>query len=296
MTPGAPEAETGKSVLIQGGVIRAVGAPSAFSTPDGALVIDGGGRTLLPGLIDAHVHLWDEAELAGYLAHGVTSVRNMSGMPFHLGLKRRIEDGRILGPDFVTTGPILNSPGPNAQANHKLVSTPEEGRAEVRAQHAAGYRVVKVYSNLHRDIYEAILDETRERDMGVVGHTPEGVRGEGRAPRQALRHRLREDPRRRFSDHRAYRVHRLARPARSSGRGGDARPRGEDRGNRRHGRRHPGGPRQSGAGRRDQGRPISRGREPRRSIPSSRCSRRRDRPSGPPRIPPIAKARAPTSI
>lgn len=179
MVPGAPVSETGKSVLVEGGVIKAVGPAGDLATPAGARVVDGQGRTLLPGLIDAHVHVWDEAELAGYLAHGVTSVRNMSGMPFHLGLISRIEAGRILGPDFVTTGPILNSPGPNAQANHKLLSTPEEARAEVRAEHAAGYRVIKVYSNLHRDIYEAILAEARRLDMGVVGHTPEGVRTEG---------------------------------------------------------------------------------------------------------------------
>ena len=62
-----------------------------------AIVIDGAGQTLIPGLTDMHVHVWDEAELGSYLAHGVTTVRNMSGMPFHLQMAERIESGELAG-------------------------------------------------------------------------------------------------------------------------------------------------------------------------------------------------------
>ena len=179
MRPGAPAVQLGHSVLVEGDRITAIGPARALPTPPDARIVDGGGQTLLPGLIDAHVHVWDEAELAGYLAHGVTSVRNMSGMPFHQPLAERIAEGRILGPDLLTTGPILNSPGPNEQANHQLVTTAEEARAAVEGQHAAGYRTVKVYANLTREAYEAILAAARELDMTVVGHTPEGVREAG---------------------------------------------------------------------------------------------------------------------
>ena len=50
----------------------------------------------MPGLIDAHIHLNDELELAAYLAHGVTGVRNMSGYPFHLRLTERMAKGQLL--------------------------------------------------------------------------------------------------------------------------------------------------------------------------------------------------------
>ncbi len=179
MVPDAPEVQIGLSVFVQDGTIRAVGKRDALSVSSEDQVIDGAGQMLLPGLIDGHVHIWDEAELAAFLAHGVTSVRNMSGMPFHLELQRRIESGHLLGPDFVTTGRILNTPGPNAHPSHQLVTTPEEARAAVRAQHAAGFRTLKVYSNLHRETYAAILDESRRLDLRIVGHTPEGVREPG---------------------------------------------------------------------------------------------------------------------
>lgn len=47
----------------------------------------------MPGLMDMHVHVWDEAEPIAYFAHGVTTVRNASGMPFHLELKELIASG-----------------------------------------------------------------------------------------------------------------------------------------------------------------------------------------------------------
>ena len=179
MAPDAPAAESNRAVLIINGFIVALGEAGALAAPEGARTVDGAGLTLLPGLIDAHVHVWDEAELAGYLAHGVTGVRNMSGMPFHLPLIERIEKGRILGPDMITSGPILNSPGFNSQANQKIIVTAQEAREAVARQYEDGYRLIKVYSNLQRAPYEAILDEAQKRGMGVTGHTPEGVREDG---------------------------------------------------------------------------------------------------------------------
>ena len=182
MSPGAAEVELHKDVLVLDGVIVAIadhggldGDPRVAS----ALRVDASGQTLLPGLIDAHVHVWDVPELAGYLAHGVTSVRNVAGLPVHLRWADRIEDGALLGPTLLTTGPILNSPGPNAQQNHVLVMTGEEARAAVRRQHQQGYRHLKVYSNLTEDAYRGVLEEARALGLTVSGHTPEGVREPG---------------------------------------------------------------------------------------------------------------------
>ncbi len=179
MAPDAPRTENHRAVLVVGDTIKAVGDAGTLTPPDGALIVDAAGKTLMPGLIDAHVHLWDEAELAAYLAHGVTGLRNMSGLPFHLPLAERIASGEILGPDFLTTGPILNSPGPNEQVIHKLVSSAPEARKAVQEQYDAGYRELKVYSNLTPVAYEAILEESRRLGMRVSGHTPEGIREPG---------------------------------------------------------------------------------------------------------------------
>ena len=179
MVPGAPQAQSGRAVLVENGRIVSVGAAGSVEPPAGALTVEGSGMTLMPGLIDAHIHLNDEAELAAYLAHGVTGIRNMSGYPFHTSLAIRLVSGNLLGPDFQTTGRILNSPGPNESVLQHLVTTAAEARAAVRAQYRAGFRTVKVYSNLQREPYEAILDEAAQLGMAVTGHTPEGIRTAG---------------------------------------------------------------------------------------------------------------------
>ncbi len=71
-------------ILIEDGRITHVSDSAEGLTA--AIIVDGTGQTLIPGLTDMHVHVWDEAELGAYLAHGVTTVRNMSGMPFHLNM------------------------------------------------------------------------------------------------------------------------------------------------------------------------------------------------------------------
>lgn len=164
-------------VLVKDGKILAVRETAeGLSAPE---TVDGAGRTMVPGLTDMHVHIWDEAELDAYLSWGVTRVRNMSGLSFHLPLAKRIEAGELMGPHLITTGPILNSPGPNAQINHQMVETADEARAAVAWQAEAGFDRIKVYSNLTRPAYKAIIEEAAARGMPVVGHTPEGVREEG---------------------------------------------------------------------------------------------------------------------
>lgn len=179
MVPGAPDSQDGQSVLVIGDRIAQIGATGELFAPEGVLTVNGHGQSLIPGLIDAHIHLSDEAELAGFLAHGVTGVRNVSGYPFHLSLSKRIEEGLILGPGLVTTGPILNSRGPNENILQKTVTTDSEARAAVRAQYAAGYRTLKLYSNLTREAFDAIIEEADMLGMQVMGHSPEGERRRG---------------------------------------------------------------------------------------------------------------------
>lgn len=175
----APTVREHVTVVVRGGEIEAVSEGPLYAVPPSATVIEGRGRTLLPGLVDMHVHIWDQAELPAYLSYGVTSVRNLSGMPHVLAMRDAIDAGELVGPRITTTGPILNGPGPNAQLNHQIVADAEEARVAVRAQYAAGYRRLKVYSNLSRASYEAIRVEAKALGMTIAGHTPEGVRDDG---------------------------------------------------------------------------------------------------------------------
>jgi imidazolonepropionase-like amidohydrolase len=174
--------EPGQTVLIQGSRIVSIG-PS--SPPHGAVLLDGTGRYLVPGLTDSHVHLttdmpWaparaDFGDAPLYLAHGVTTVVNLRGTPAQLDWKRRIELGDLLGPTIYTSGEFVNEP---------RVTTADEVEREVAAQAREGYDLIKFHEiwtpgagfmpgrGLSRDSYVRMFETARKEDLQVVGHAP----------------------------------------------------------------------------------------------------------------------------
>ena len=118
----------GLRLLVEGGRIKAL-ATDDFSPPAGAQAIDCGGRTLMPGLIDAHWHaifaglpvsalltadvgfimLAAAAEAERTLMRGFTTVRDLGGPAF--GLKQAIDDGLAIGPRIYPSGAMITSSG-----------------------------------------------------------------------------------------------------------------------------------------------------------------------------------------
>lgn len=162
-------------VLVADGVIQQISPAGEWSSDD-IERIDGGGGVLVPGLIDMHVHVFDESELAANLVYGVTTIRNLGGMPFHLALIERLESGRLLGPRIISTGTILNErDGRNVNELQTLISGPEDASAAVRAQFRDGYRHLKLYSNLSRESFSAIRETAVELGLSMSGHPVEGT-------------------------------------------------------------------------------------------------------------------------
>lgn len=154
------------SIRIRDGVIEAMGPDLAAG---GLPVVDGEGRYLLPGLMDMHVHVWDEYELGLYLASGVTAVRNLWGQPMHLRMKERINQGKILSPAFFTSSPKLTGPDYAGDDNLQLTSV-EEARKKVASCAERGYDLIKTYNGLTPPLFEAILAESRQQGLDVVAH------------------------------------------------------------------------------------------------------------------------------
>jgi imidazolonepropionase-like amidohydrolase len=116
-----------QTVVIDHGRIAAVGPTASVGIPPGASVLDESGKTLLPGLVGMHEHLFyisagggpghlllgtEQAESAPrlYLAAGITTARTTRGNEpaTDLALKRAIEQGTQAGPDLDVTGPYLD--------------------------------------------------------------------------------------------------------------------------------------------------------------------------------------------
>lgn len=164
------------SIIVEHGRITRILQQGETHPGTPGKVFEGSGLTVIPGLHDMHVHLWDQTELAANLMHGVTTVRNMSGMPFHLRLAEQVETDEVCGPHVVTSGPILNSKGPDSQIYHQIVETADEARTAVVRQYSAGFRRLKIYSNLNAEAYLAAREQARQLGMVLTGHAPEGGR------------------------------------------------------------------------------------------------------------------------
>jgi imidazolonepropionase-like amidohydrolase len=101
----------GRTVVIEDGAITRVGAPGAIPVVDGAEVVDATGLTLIPGFIDAHVHIGFHAP-HDVVAGGVTTVRDLGWPPDDIRpLAARSRSGEFDGPAIHAVGPILTAPG-----------------------------------------------------------------------------------------------------------------------------------------------------------------------------------------
>lgn len=160
-----------QTVLIDDGRITWIGQADDAQLPPGTRRIDGRGHFLMPGLADMHCHPTTEADLRLCLAYGVTTVRNMWGMPRHLKWREQVINDELLGPDIHTTGPIVERKlGRNRWT--LSASTPREAAQAVRATKAAGYAAVKVYDELTPDVYRAVMQAADDEQIPVVGHVP----------------------------------------------------------------------------------------------------------------------------
>jgi len=162
------------AVVVRGDRIVAVEPMGSVQVSHDAIRIDGGGKWLMPGLADMHVHAWRESELTMFVAAGVTTVRNMFGAEQHLGWRDAIARGTLLGPTIVTAGPIVDG-DPAAWAGSIVLSDPDAAAAVVQDHIASGYDFIKVYNGLRRSAYQTLAAEAARRGIPVAGHVPWSV-------------------------------------------------------------------------------------------------------------------------
>jgi imidazolonepropionase-like amidohydrolase len=163
-----------QTVLVEEGRITSVGPSTETPIPPGAVVINGQGAYLMPGLADMHVHTredwvggaWPVSPLDLYVAHGVTTIRDFGprghSPDYALRWRERIQRGEMRGPTIYAAGPILRGP----------LAHPEVAVGE---QHARGFDFVKLYSFLTRDEFERAMSTARGLGMYTAGHIPFAV-------------------------------------------------------------------------------------------------------------------------
>lgn len=194
---GVVDVESGRvlpnrTVVITGDRITAEGPSEELRPPWGARVVEGGGRFLIPGLWDMHVHLATAGRsgLGLLVANGVTRIRDMGGSLDTIGAYREaVKSGNSVGPWIVAAGDIVENgdwlarvsalPIPTVQRflaeNPRIpVSTAEEARAAVDSLSRRGADFVKVRTLPPDEAFQVLTAEARRHGLGgVASHVPE---------------------------------------------------------------------------------------------------------------------------
>lgn len=148
-----------QTVIIRNGLISEIGTSGKIKIPSDAYKIEGRGKYLVPGLVDAHVHLYSTTEMPLYIANGVTSVFDLNGRPAHLLWKKKIASGQLPGPTIYVCGPKFDR-----------IRTPDEAVSEVERQFQAGYDGIKIYYQISKEEFPSLVAAAKRHNMIVVGH------------------------------------------------------------------------------------------------------------------------------
>jgi imidazolonepropionase-like amidohydrolase len=158
-------------VVVEGARIKAAGASSQIASPSGATVIPLRGRTIIPGLIDGHVHLRDY-QVPMFLPFGVTTIADIhNDTAWSIAQRDALKSGRIKGPRLFVSGARVTGPGGPETKDGSYVRTPDEARAYVRRLVKAGVDHIKVDLTITDGQLEAVIDEAARAGVKVLGHT-----------------------------------------------------------------------------------------------------------------------------
>lgn len=161
------------TIIIEENRIQRVVAGTDCDIPRQAVVISAEGKTVLPGLIDNHVHYRD---LLGelFLAHGVTSVRDLGNALDWILLQRdAVAMGKIRGPRIFCAGGGIYARA--TSVNHMVPLDAVEARAMTRKMIAQGVDYLKVHMGVPLDIIRAIAGEGRPLGLKLAGHLDSSI-------------------------------------------------------------------------------------------------------------------------
>ena len=178
---GSP-AVSDQTIVIDHGLIRAVGPAGSTTVPTGARVYDLAGKMVIPGIIGLHDHMYYGSRLTStrpmldsypklFLASGITTIRTTGSIdPYQeLNLRQRIESGKTVGPEIVATGPYLEGAGSAVGWMHPLAS-PDDARRTVQYWAEEGITWFKAYTQISRAELGAAIEEAHKHGIKVTAH------------------------------------------------------------------------------------------------------------------------------
>jgi len=173
-----------QTLVIDKGRVAELGPAGSTRVPAGATVIDARGKTLLPGFVMMHEHLFYTTRLRPYyitampysfpllyLAGGETMIRTTGSVAPYVDINVRddINTGKRIGPDIDVTGPYLNGPGGFTEDLARLTD-PADARRTVNYWAEQGVTSFKAYQQITRAELKAAIDAAHAHHDKVTGH------------------------------------------------------------------------------------------------------------------------------
>ena len=178
-------AKPAQTIIIRNGKIEWVGDDQKAIIPKDALAIDLNGKTLMPGLVMLHEHLYIAVYAPGYffakqmpvsfprlyLACGATTIRTAAcHEPYSdLGIKRDIEGGRFPGPAMFLTAPYITGIGGPVAQMHQITA-PEAAVQFVNYWSDQGFYSFKAHQTISKDVLKAAIVAAHKRGKKLSGH------------------------------------------------------------------------------------------------------------------------------
>ena len=165
-----------QTVVVDKGLIVAVGPAASVKVPAGAQTIEGHGMTLVPGMWDCHMHVGDDYTGPQELSLGVTSVRD-PGNDDTLTISRRdrVAKGELLFP-HVYPSSLIDGKGPYTAQVANVATSEAEAIKLVDRAHDNAFTGVKFYGTFDPAWLPATIAEAHKRGLHVHGHIPHGIR------------------------------------------------------------------------------------------------------------------------
>jgi imidazolonepropionase-like amidohydrolase len=165
-----------QTVVVDKGAIAAVGARESVAVPAGATVIDGRGKTLIPGLWDCHMHVGDDFTGLQELSMGVTSVRDPGNDDVRtIDRRSRAAAGNLLFP-HVYPSSLIDGKGPYTAQVANVATSEAEAITLVDRAKANGFTGIKFYGTFNPLWLSASIREAHTLGLHVHGHIPAGMR------------------------------------------------------------------------------------------------------------------------
>lgn len=159
-----------QDVFVEESIIKKISATSQKKVIGDIMIINGTGKTLMPGMFDSHTHN-NKFRGALHLAGGVTSVRDLANNKKLKSLSKQFNNNKIIGPRIVIFSGIIDGPGPFANQRN-VIDNLAEGLVEIQEYKDLGYQQIKLYSSIKPDWVSPLVNKAHSIGMKVSGHIP----------------------------------------------------------------------------------------------------------------------------